>query len=238
MNRPRQAALRAAVLLACATLLGYTPRVSADWMEATPAVANYHNLAGNAEAVTGGGPLLHITGTIASNTDFDVYRISISNPSTFSASTVGTDGAFGDTQLFLFTTAGIGIAADDDSPGGGTLRSLLPAGNPLYASLAPGEYLLAISGYDRDPISAGGEIFPDTPFGTVNGPTGSGGGSPLSGQTDDSGTNTGTYTIDLTGAEALQNQAQNVPEPASIIVLGTAVVCVFGYRLRRNRQAA
>jgi hypothetical protein len=133
--------------------------------------------------------------------DADIYKICITAPATFSAHTqtnpmniAGTPVA--DTQLFLFNDGGSGIEANDDSLG--TLRSQLPAAN-LHSPTSAGTYFLAISGYDRDPVSGAGEIFPDAPFTNVFGPTGPGGGQALSGWNGGSGV--GTYRITLTGAK-------------------------------------
>src|SRR5207302_5063798 len=65
---------------------------------------------------------------------------------------------------------------------------------------APGIYLLAISGFDRDPASAAGsEIFSDTPFNVEHGPNGPGGGNPLAQWIGTGGSN-GPYAVRLTGA--------------------------------------
>ena len=61
-----------------------------------------------------------------------------------------------DTQLFLFDADGLGVYANDDSAA--TSQSTLPAGHPLTPA-APGEYLLGVSPYDRDPQSDAGAIF-------------------------------------------------------------------------------
>ena len=86
--------------------------------------------------------------------DSDLYRICLAGGRTFSATTVGTTTT--DTQLFLFDGAGRGVYANDNSAD--TRQSTLPAGDPLTPA-APGEYLLAVSPYDRDPESDAGAIF-------------------------------------------------------------------------------
>jgi hypothetical protein len=113
-----------------------------------------------------------------------------------------------DTQLFLFTFSGRGVVANDDSKQ--TLRSTLP-GTPL----TPGQYFLAISSFDVDPMtSVTGLIFPSVPTDGVFGPTGPGG--------DDGGVTrwqgsggTGTYTIAL--------DLSPVPEPTTLILWGTTL---------------
>lgn len=169
-----------------------------------------------------GDNLTNITGTISSSTDFDLFRFSITDTTVFSATTVGTGGTLSDTQLFLFNANGFGVAANDDSVG---LRSTLPVGNALYATLLPGDYFLAIAGYDRDPVSIAGEIFPDTPFSGVNGPTGPGGAFPISGSAGATGT--GTYNIALTAASTA-----STPAPAAVW-MGLAGMGVVGMLRRR-----
>jgi len=113
--------------------------------------------------------LMQIIGRIESDSDVDMYRVHISLPDEFSATTINVPGVtIEDSQLFLFDQDGRGICANEDNP------SLL-ASDPLvfFASLpkgfcdipAPGFYYLAISTSVRDPINADGdEIFPDPPL--------------------------------------------------------------------------
>lgn len=162
--------------------------------------------------------LTQIAGSIGSSTDADMYAITISTAGVFSATTVGTPGTLGDTQLFLFNFSGAGLLANDDSSG---FRSTL-TGTPL----SPGLYFLAISAFDRDPVSVGGLIFPSFPFNPVYGPTGPGGGSPITGWSGAGGT--GTYTIDV--------QLEPVPEPATLLLFGTALAGIGGIARRRQRR--
>lgn len=136
-----------------------------------------------------------ITGTLGSPSDVDLYKVCASGGGGFSASTVG--GAMLDTQLFLFDASGRGVYGNDDA-GPGVRQSLLPAGDPLTPG-ASGVHYLGVSQFDLDPQSSLGPIFPST-LGLV-GPTGRGGGEPLSSWAGSEGTG-GAYTVTLTGTEA------------------------------------
>ncbi len=181
------------------------------------------------QSVTGGAnPLTAINGTIGGTFDADVFRIFISSPATFSAVTCCgfTSGSLGDTQLFLFTPTGFGIVANDNF--NGNFAALL--GN-LIPGLTPGEYLLAITGSDLDPISNFGFIFPDSGGHTL--PDTVGGMQPL--VTFIGGpSQVGTYTINLTGASFV-GQPTAVPEPATMLMLGTGLAGVAAKaRIRRK----
>jgi hypothetical protein len=152
-------------------------------------------LPGGAQVVTGSGSITSIHGGLSFRNDRDMYRICLAGGGTFSATTV--NGASFDTQLFLFNRAGRGVYGNDDTAS--TVQSRLPAGTSLTPQTA-GRYYLAISSFNNDPVSPGGEIFPiDTAFDAVVGPTGPGGGQRISGWTAAGGAK-GLYTIRLTGA--------------------------------------
>lgn len=156
-------------------------------------------LSGVAQAASGAGTLGAIVGSLSNGQDVDMFRIHISNPAAFSATTFNGASLF-DTQLFLFHLNGVGIAANDDAGGAAGTRSTLGAGNTLYSTLAAGDYLIAVSRFDEDAYSAGGLMFQSVPFGAVYGPNNPAGLSPL---THWSGGNTNTgpfgYQIDFTG---------------------------------------
>jgi hypothetical protein len=185
----------------------------------------------------------HIFGTLAINVGTglseggDVYKIYISDPANFSASTLSLAGGRNgfDTQLFLFNLDGTGLAANDDTPPGS--QSRLPAGDPLYSGLAAGYYYLVIDGSGSYPADAGGvRIFPNQPEGAD--PTGVYG--PKSGVPDESNSpftqysgssnQGGTYSIALTGASIAE-----VPEPSSSALLFGASGAGLLWLLRRKR---
>ncbi|MGB3203107.1 MAG: DUF4394 domain-containing protein [Nodosilinea sp.] len=168
-------------------------------------------------------PLTSISGTLFG--DADLFQIFISGDQPFSATTLSSETLLGlpiddalgipsdllqDPQLFLFDAAGNGIYGNDDLFG--SAQATLPSG---ISMLKPGIYYLAISGFDYDPISAGGEIFPDSSFDGILLPTGPGGDLPLAGFAGEDAPS-GTYTIALTGAQSIQP----VVQPAAVDLLG------------------
>src|SRR5207302_10698006 len=123
--------MRIAKVLGLTLAMGLAPGAGAiPWME----VGDAGDLRATAQVPIGSGPLSSIFGSIllTSATDADLYRIHISTPSTFSATTLGTVGLPGtqlpNSQLFLFNAAGLGVYGRDDNPG--TFRTTLPAGSP------------------------------------------------------------------------------------------------------------
>jgi hypothetical protein len=211
---------RAAAALAAALAVG-AGSARAGWLEAGDA----GELPSTAQVST--GLLDFIAGAVSPVGDADMYLIHIANPAAFRATTVGTGGTLTDTQLFLFDSAGRGVLMNDDASSV-TMRSTLPG----FAGLA-GNYYLAVTGYDRDPVSPGGQIFPDNPFNAVHGPTGPGGASPISGW--NGGSATGTYRINLQGVSA----AQAVPAPPAAVLaaIGMAGFGGLGWLRRRNAAA-
>ena len=188
--------------------------------------------------------LTSIAGTLSLNaglSETDFYKIYISNPANFSASTLSLAGGRNgfDTQLFLFNVNGTGIAANDDynSNGSSSPDSLLPAGNALYAGLNPGFYLLAITGGGKYPQDAAGTIiFPNQGEGNdptrVYGPKTGEGASPIrsyNGSSDQGG----TYSIALTGV------SYSVPEPSALwLAIGSLGLLIWIGKLRRGAGSA
>jgi hypothetical protein len=211
-----------ATFVFAALLFSVYPAKALLWTE----IGDAGQLLGTAQTTTGAGALTSIAGSLSSGSDVDLFRIYISSPAAFSATTIG--GASFDTQLFLFNTAGLGIYANDDSVG---LLSRLPAGHANSPTIT-GHYYLGISQYDRDPYSSAGLIFPSYPFTGVYGPSGPGGALPLNGWSGSAG-HGGGYTVTLTGASF--SHTATLPAPASSLLLGTGLAGFAAWR-RRKRE--
>ena len=195
-------------------------------------VGDAGDLPATSQVPTGVGALTSISGSVPlfSSTDADMYRLHIPVPGAFSATTVGTIGTLVDTQLFLFDVGGFGVYGRDNDPG--TARTTLPAGS-LLGPQSAGDYFLAISGFNRDPVSPGGLIFPTSPGATLFGPSGPGGALAISGWTGLEGfSGRGSYTINLTGAEFAAAAA--VPEPGTLLLLGASLLGLIALRRRRR----
>ena len=157
-------------------------------------VADAGDLPGTAQPATGDGALARIRGQLTAG-DADMYRIKLCTPNSFSATTTG--GANIDTQLFLFTPTGLGIAANDDDPVTGLLQSRLSAA--FTSLMQPGEALLAVSQFDNDPLAGGQQLWLDQPTGTERAPDGPAAASAVDGWSGTTNTG-GMYTITLSGA--------------------------------------
>lgn len=157
------------------------PAHAVNWTETGDA----GSLLGTAQEPMGSGPLRNIYGTISTNDDVDLYKIFISNPTTFSAAVTSTSGQF-DSVLALFNSGGYGLYANDDARYEDR-NAGLPAGS-LLGPQAAGWYYLAIFGLDTTPTSGNG-FTPDhyigpsvsSPFTQIIGASGPGGASPLTG---------------------------------------------------------
>lgn len=169
-----------------------------------------------AQIPVGVGALSTITGFVGAEGDVDMYCITISEPMLFLADVSG--GTIDDSQLFLFDANGLGVTHNDDDHGPfGTLSRLngVDTRNGMRTVVNPGQYFLAISGYNSDPLNAAGAlIWANAPFGDETPPDGAGGA--LAGWSHDAFASNGTYSITLRGV------SYHVPEPGtlSLLVLG------------------
>lgn len=100
-----------------------------------------------ANITDGFGPLTNITGTLtgASYPDFqdydaDVFRIRITDPASFSAST-----ASGDTVLALFDASGVALAFNDNRTDSLTATTSLLSGSWISGLTAGDDYYLAVA---------------------------------------------------------------------------------------------
>lgn len=152
------------------------------------------DLPGSAQDATGQtGDLNAIIGALSSGTDADMYAIEVCDSAAFSATTVG--GATFDTQLWMFQPSGVGVVLNDDEVGGTTLQSRIT--NTFVTT--NGIYLLAVSGYDRDPQDASAQaLWLDLPFRSERAPDGPGAANPVASWAISGAS--GSYRIDLTGA--------------------------------------
>src|SRR5688500_1258917 len=97
------------------------PAHAVDWIEAGDA----GQLVSTAQEPTGDSRLRNIYGTISTNNDVDLYRIYVSNPTTFSAAVNSVSGDL-DSGLVLFNEAGYALYGNDDAMLG-TRNAGLPA---------------------------------------------------------------------------------------------------------------
>ena len=147
-----------------------------------------------------------INGGMIAN-DADMYAICINDVATFQATTIGGPTAF-DSQLFLFNADGTGalMSDDDTAVAGFSLINAAAAADPDYDLTSGGLYYLAVSAYNKDPITSG--VATDTIWANQNnvpnflgtyGPNGVTPTAPIAGWTT-GGTTVASYTITLTGA--------------------------------------
>ncbi|HYF50065.1 MAG TPA: DVUA0089 family protein [Planctomycetota bacterium] len=198
---------------------------AASWNENSDGGGDAGQSLPTAQKPVGSGKLSSISGVLSNRNDVDLYKIHITDPENFSASTLG--GGNFDTQLFLFTSNGFGVMANDDY--NNTLQSFLP-GSCL---LPVGCYFLAISTYDNDPENAWNlRMFPNfLPTFVVP-------AWPWGGTLDhwsDEGSTCGcqgpkNYTISLTGAGFCEPA---LPEPATLALLGLGLGMIGVTRRRK-----
>lgn len=216
-------------LLALSLLVN--PAHAVDWTE----VGDAGQLLNTAQEPTGDGRLRNIYGTISTNNDVDLYRLYISDPTTFSASVNSTSGDL-DSAIALFNEGGYALYANDDAMLG-TRNAGLPAGN-VHGPQAPGWYHLAVVPLGTPPVSGDGftldnHMFPNVspPYTQILTATGPGGASPLTGwaPVENSATINEEYRLRLSGVEV-----SPIPEPETYAML-LAGLGLVGTMVRRRK---
>lgn len=219
---------------------------------ASPAVAGGFNeegdagrTVGSAQIVTGSGPVITISGSLSSPLfgpgDFeDVYQIFISDPATFSVSTVGFVPLDFDTELFLFDSNGLGVLANDDAAVGvpqSTLPNMANDGSGA-AVLLSGTYFLAITGKGNKPTSNDGVmqqlIFNQLSATEVSGPDGLGAPFVQDNWTPGNGP-ISSYTIQLTGVSFIPPETIPSSSLSGLLVVALVLVVCGGLALRGRR---
>jgi hypothetical protein len=208
------------------------PAHAVDWTETGDA----GQLVSTAQMPTGDeGRLRNIYGTISTNNDVDLFRIYISNPTTFSAGVSSTSGNL-DSGLILFNESGYALYGNDDAMLG-TRVSSLPADH-VNGPQAAGWYNLAIFALGTPPVSGDGftpdhYMFPNvsSPYTQILTATGPGGASPLTGwaQLEDTVAINEDYRIRLSGVTV-----SPVPEPETYAML-LAGLGLMGTIVRRRK---
>ena len=187
---------------------------------------------------TVGTSLTAIQGTFGSETDADLFQISISSLSQFSATTVNTFTNTGgqDTELSLFSSTGAPIALNDDA-NGTTTDSTLPKGNGLYANLPAGTYYIGITQSGNEAINSASQVLFTglSQSGDTTAIRGAATGvnpatlSTFNGQNAGNGGGTGQYEIDF--------GIVTVPEPSTWAMIGLGALA-SGFAFLRRRQPA
>jgi hypothetical protein len=217
-----------------------TCALDATFQQTTETVWSEVGDAGNgvASAQDVGEGIDRIDGTFSDGQDADVFRVHVADPQNFSALVHGAYVL--DSQVFLLRLDGTGIAGNDDLNGGDPVNACdfdgcwsgLPGDHPLLDGLTSGDYLIAVSQWDYDPVNDSfDEIFADFADSEedegVFGPTGPGGSDPLDGFAIGDG-EIGLwedYSITMTGT---------VPEPDETLLRVVALASLLACARRRR----
>lgn len=185
-------------------------------------------LPGSAQSCIGTGSLDAIQGSLTPDgqTDVDMFRIRITNPALFSATTNSLNTALADTTLYLFNLDGSGIVKNDDIDNSNFLSRI---DSSLTSSLVAGDYLIAVGIFGivpftvASPTSISESVFNPSDFSGQTGPQ-NGAAPVVSWAAVSSWNESGAYEILLTGAEF-------VPTPGASALAGLGLLA--GLRRRR-----
>ena len=210
--------------------LSGTALAGPDWLEQGDAGSAILT-AQKPERPVGAQSLQSVAGSLASGfnqPDYeDLYYIRIMNPGTFSIRPVFADF---NVVLYLFniTVNGEGyglLGNDNESPTSNLpkLTAFSTDGTGVQVSV-PGDYVLAVTGFGRTPVSRNGPIFNLASPTEISGPDGPGGFNPLMDWTGIG--ETGTYSFQMTATDF-----PVVPAPGALMVLAAG-----GLALGRRRR--
>lgn len=162
---------------------------------------------------------------VGGGTDVIHGNVSLTSPDLFAfywsggAFAVDTFGSTADTQLFLFNAAGQGVWANDQATAGTSASQIIDP------ALGSGQYFIGVSGFDYDPYSSVGVIFPSAPFTGQFGPLNN---APLDHWAAFSPhvSGVGDYVVNFRTPTAL-------PEPSTLPVFAVALAAL-GFATRRR----
>jgi hypothetical protein len=214
MQQTKQRAMIAALSLAAGV-----PALGQIWIE--PRDTDAGDVSASAQSCAGIGALTGIQGVLRGEPflgvpDYqDLFEIFISNPSTFSATTMPLGGgADFDTNLWLFGPLGQGLLGNRNFDVSTTFSRLTPiAADGSFVLSSPGIYIVGVSGGNSMPTSGGNFIFNFATSTELSGPDGPGGAGIHDGWSGS--TETGTYFIQLTGVSYVPG-----PGGASVVLIG------------------
>jgi hypothetical protein len=229
--------LRSAIAGTSLIFLGISNIVGAVSLTESVDVGEFLFNAGQTNIEPSGTVLTSIVGNLTDSgggaADIDLYQIFVPG-GTFSASTVGNTNIL-DTQLFLFNSAGFGLAASNDTVNDPFFKSTIS-----LSSVPTGIYYIGISFVGSDPESSGGAIFNIPPTGqtTANGP---GAAAALSSWSTNPIAEFGSYNIAVSGAQFVGSTAiAAVPfdfnPMAGVVILGTWGSLISGWEYLKKRK--
>jgi hypothetical protein len=155
------------MVVAAALFLTFPAHAQTIWSE----IGDAGNTIASAQITVGPGDLLAITGTLAADTDVDVYCFRIQDETVFSLSLINCVAAT-DPDLFMFDAAGIGVSHHDACAGG-----LVTLSNAFVTG--PGQYYVAITGDGGLAFTGASEIWLQASTGGERAPDGPGAAGPM-----------------------------------------------------------